>query len=55
MIRSLHSSKKNYEDAHEFKGFRFADRREEDGEGLKHQMVSLGSDYLTFGTGRHAW
>jgi len=29
--------------------------REAEGESLKHQIVSLGPNYLIFGTGRHAW
>ncbi|PPQ82607.1 hypothetical protein CVT25_007121 [Psilocybe cyanescens] len=51
---STHLDENNYDNAHEFKGFRFADVREEEGEGTKHQMVSLSPDFLTFGTGRHA-
>lgn len=29
--------------------------REGEDEGVKHQMVSLSLDYITFGTGRHSW
>lgn len=45
----------NYDSPNEFRGFRFAERREKEGEGKMHQMVSLSLDYGTFGTGRHAW
>ncbi|KAH9477541.1 Cytochrome P450 monooxygenase 103 [Psilocybe cubensis] len=43
-----------YEDPHTFKGFRFAEMREEEGESIKHLLVSLSPDYLVFGLGRHA-
>ncbi|KAF9475570.1 cytochrome P450 [Pholiota conissans] len=43
-----------YSDPDRFDGFRFANKREEEGESLKHQMVSLSHEYVTFGTGRHA-
>ncbi|KAK7457143.1 hypothetical protein VKT23_010443 [Stygiomarasmius scandens] len=38
----------------EFKPFRFAELRERDGEGFKHQMVTPTSDWVLFGQGRHA-
>ena len=38
-----------------FEGFRFAEMREEDGESLKHQMVSLTAGFYLFGHGKHAW
>ncbi|KAF8178062.1 cytochrome P450 [Pholiota molesta] len=43
-----------YSDPDKFEGLRFADKREEEGEGLKHQMVALSHEYVVFGTGRHA-
>ncbi|EAU87935.2 cytochrome P450 [Coprinopsis cinerea okayama7 len=45
-----------YEDANTFKGFRFAEMREGEGnlEHLKHQMVSLEPNFLFFGYGRPA-
>lgn len=46
---------RNYDNARQFQGFRFADIREEEGEGTKHQTVSINAEFLTFGTGRHAW
>ncbi|KAI0059480.1 cytochrome P450 [Artomyces pyxidatus] len=51
---ATHHDTANYENAEVFDGFRFADLRDEDGEGLKHQMVSTQTDYLAFGHGRHA-
>ncbi|KAJ7631832.1 cytochrome P450 [Mycena polygramma] len=42
------------EDDAAFDPFRFARRREVDGEELKHQMVIPDVDYLAFGLGRHA-
>jgi Cytochrome P450 len=44
-----------YPDAGTFKGFRFSDIREEDGEGTKNQMVATSLEFLTFGHGRHSW
>ena len=53
---ATHRLEENYDDANEFKPFRFSDQREESTEeGLKHQMVSTSNDYLPFGHGRHAW
>ncbi|KAJ3556908.1 hypothetical protein NP233_g11870 [Leucocoprinus birnbaumii] len=45
-----------FPEATTFKGFRFADMRDGDGEldGIKHQMVSLSLDHVVFGHGRHA-
>ncbi|EKM83194.1 hypothetical protein AGABI1DRAFT_104916 [Agaricus bisporus var. burnettii JB137-S8] len=53
---SATQSKNAFEDADEFKGFRFAEMRDRD-EGLdsmKHQMVSLDAEHIIFGYGRHA-
>jgi cytochrome P450 len=44
-----------YPDAKTFKGFRFSDMRDEEGEGAKNQMVATSLDFLTFGHGKHAW
>ncbi|PPQ77970.1 hypothetical protein CVT26_005275 [Gymnopilus dilepis] len=51
---ATHMDDQNYETAHEFRGFRFAEMRDEEGEGLKHQFVALNPTYLAFGAGRHA-
>ncbi|KDQ49529.1 hypothetical protein JAAARDRAFT_165601 [Jaapia argillacea MUCL 33604] len=50
----VHHNDLNYPDADVFDGFRFANMREEDGEGTKHQFVSTGADYVPFGHGKHA-
>ncbi|PPQ77969.1 hypothetical protein CVT26_005274 [Gymnopilus dilepis] len=51
---ATHMDGKIYEDAHEFRGFRFAEMRDEGSEALKHQFASLNPNYLAFGAGRHA-
>ncbi|KAF8913740.1 cytochrome P450 [Gymnopilus junonius] len=51
---STHMDGRKYRNPEEFKGFRFAEMREQEGESKKHQMVSLSLDFGTFGTGRHA-
>jgi hypothetical protein len=45
-----------FKDARSFKGFRFAEMREgdKDLDSIKHQMVWLSKDTVTFGHGRHA-
>ncbi|TFK56598.1 cytochrome P450 [Heliocybe sulcata] len=50
----IHSDEEHYADANIFNGWRFAEMREAEGEGTKHQLVSTGNDYLSFGHGRHA-
>ncbi|TFK66593.1 cytochrome P450 [Pluteus cervinus] len=52
--RALHLDERIYPDPNEFQGFRFSDMRDGEGEGTKHQAVTLGSDWTTFGGGRHA-
>ncbi|KAF9559724.1 cytochrome P450 [Agrocybe pediades] len=53
-VNASHMDDHVYDDPQVFKGFRFVDMRDEEGENIKHQIVSLSPDYLTFGTGRHA-
>ncbi|KAK7457145.1 hypothetical protein VKT23_010445 [Stygiomarasmius scandens] len=43
-----------YPSANEFNPFRFYDMRSQDGEGLKHQLVTPTSEWVLFGQGRHA-
>ncbi|KAF5349711.1 hypothetical protein D9756_008946 [Leucocoprinus leucothites] len=45
-----------FPDARTFRGFRFAEMRQGDGEldSIKHQMVALETDQIVFGHGRHA-
>ncbi|KDR68416.1 hypothetical protein GALMADRAFT_215851 [Galerina marginata CBS 339.88] len=51
---ATHMDEANYANPSDFRGFRFAEMRDEAGEGIKHQMVSLSPDYVAFGTGGHA-
>ncbi|KAK7051554.1 hypothetical protein VNI00_004533 [Paramarasmius palmivorus] len=51
---AVHHDEKYYEDPHIFKPFRFAEMREDNGEGMKHQMVTPTMEYFLFGVGRHA-
>ncbi|KAF8869640.1 cytochrome P450 [Gymnopilus junonius] len=53
--RPIHHDANHYDSPTEFQGFRFFDTVTEEGDDPKNQVVSLGPDYLTFGTGRHAW
>ncbi|EPQ50638.1 cytochrome P450 [Gloeophyllum trabeum ATCC 11539] len=50
----MHHDDDVYANANEFDGFRFANIREEEGQGTKHQMVSTTTEYVSFGHGRHA-
>lgn len=52
---ATHHDDQVYGDAAHFNPFRFAEMRDEDGEGTKHQFVSTNLDYISFGHGRHAW
>jgi cytochrome P450 len=51
---AVHFDEANYIEPDAFDGFRFSNIRDEDGEGTKHQTVSLTPDFVVFGTGRHA-
>ncbi|KAL5483395.1 hypothetical protein ACEPAI_8626 [Sanghuangporus weigelae] len=52
---AVHNDDDNYEDAKEFRPFRFAEIRDGSAEeGTKHQFVSTSNEYLPFGHGRHA-
>ena len=48
-----HFDEANYEYPDEFNPWRFVD--EEDVEGVKNQMVTTSTEYVTFGHGRFAW
>ena len=52
---ATHRDDNLYDEAAKFNPWRFADLREEEGEGLKHQMVSTSPQYVPFGHGKHAW
>ncbi len=53
--RPIHMDDEFYEDPQVFDPWRFANMRDEDGEGIKHQLVSTTPEYIPFGHGRHAW
>lgn len=50
-----HHDDEIYSNSSTFNPWRFADLREEEGEELKHQMVSTSTKFLSFGHGKHAW
>ena len=50
-----HHDESIYANADVYDPFRFANMRESDGEGLKHQFVNTSVDYVSFGHGKHAW
>lgn len=52
----MNREKSAFEDSNTFKGFRFSEMRDGDGEldSIKHQMVALTLDTIVFGHGRHA-
>jgi len=49
-----HHDDKFYENPEIFNPWRFAELRSEEGEGVKHQMVTTSTEYVAFGHGRHA-
>ncbi|KAF8637674.1 hypothetical protein AX16_010749 [Volvariella volvacea WC 439] len=51
---AIHHDPKYYEDPYSFRGFRYSELRQEEGEGLKHQAANLSLEWLNFGGGRHA-
>ncbi|KIL65514.1 hypothetical protein M378DRAFT_162148 [Amanita muscaria Koide BX008] len=53
-FNSVHTDANDYSDPNIFDGFRFEKLREQDGENMKHQLTSLGVDYVLFGNGRRA-
>ncbi|KAI0033519.1 cytochrome P450 [Vararia minispora EC-137] len=52
--RDIHLDEESYTDPEVFDPWRFANMRDEDGEGTKHQLVATSMEFLTFGHGRHA-
>ncbi|KAG5651807.1 hypothetical protein H0H81_007330 [Sphagnurus paluster] len=51
---AMHHDEDNYGDPNNFDGFRFANLRESEDSSSKYQMVTLNSNYMVFGYGRHA-
>ncbi|KAJ7578344.1 cytochrome P450 [Mycena floridula] len=52
--QDIHLDEAIYPKAHDFQGFRYSDKRTMEGEGHKHHFVTIASDYMVFGYGRHA-
>ncbi|KAK1217072.1 hypothetical protein PQX77_020283 [Marasmius sp. AFHP31] len=53
-VRALQRDEAYFLNGDKFNGFRFADMRDEEGESIKHQMVTPTADFFLFGHGRHA-
>ena len=55
--RAAHTDERIFENPDEFDGFRFAKLRKSGGDiaGSRSQVLTLSSENLTFGLGRHAW
>ena len=53
--QGVHTDAAYYTNPECFDPWRFADIRDEDGEGVRHQLVATGCEYVPFGHGRHAW
>ncbi|KAK0212142.1 cytochrome P450 [Desarmillaria ectypa] len=51
---STHSGEENYENPLEFRPWRFSERRKQEGEAIRHQMVTPSLDFVFFGHGRPA-
>ncbi|KXN83234.1 Ent-kaurene oxidase [Leucoagaricus sp. SymC.cos] len=53
---AMNRNEASFPEADKFRGFRFAEMRKGDGEldSIRHQMVSLETDQIVFGHGRHA-
>ncbi|THV02256.1 cytochrome P450 [Dendrothele bispora CBS 962.96] len=51
---ALHHDERYYENPQEFRPFRFSDMRANEGESIKHQMITPNSEYFFFGHGRHS-
>ncbi|KAF9265925.1 cytochrome P450 [Marasmius fiardii PR-910] len=52
---ATHNDENIYPNANEFRGFRFADRKSEEGEEAGQNMVKPNVEYMIFGNGKHAW
>ncbi|KAF9453724.1 cytochrome P450 [Macrolepiota fuliginosa MF-IS2] len=55
-VDAMNKAESTFRDAQTFKGLRFAEMREGEGDldSIKHQMVSLSAESVVFGHGRHA-
>jgi cytochrome P450 len=54
---AAHTDERTFPNPDEFDGFRFAKLRESEGDTMtgRHQTVSVSSEHLAFGLGRHTW
>lgn len=52
---ATHFDDENYADAATFDPWRYVREKEQDLSPSKHQFVTLTSDYVPFGLGKHAW
>ena len=44
-----------YDNANQFRGFRFSDLRKREGESARHHVSNTSLEFLHFGNGHHAW
>ncbi|KAK0212143.1 cytochrome P450 [Desarmillaria ectypa] len=51
---ATNTDERNYENPSEFKPWRFSDRRKQEGENIRHRMVTPSLDFIFFGHGRPA-
>ncbi|KAK0220495.1 cytochrome P450 [Armillaria fumosa] len=51
---ATNTDERNYENPLEFRPWRFSDRRKQEGENLRHRMVTPSLDFIFFGHGRPA-
>jgi cytochrome P450 len=51
----IHAENDIYPNAGAFDPFRFSNMRADEGESVKHHLVTTQPDYIPFGHGRHAW
>ncbi|KAK0471577.1 cytochrome P450 [Armillaria novae-zelandiae] len=51
---ATNTDERNYQDALEFRPWRYSDKRKEEGESIRHRMVTPSLDFIFFGHGRPA-
>jgi hypothetical protein len=52
---SIHMDESHYTKAGEFDPWRFSDIRSIESEATRHQYITTTPDFLSFGSGKHAW
>jgi cytochrome P450 len=54
---AVHTDERTFSNPDEFEGFRFSELRESEGDAMtgRHQTVSVSSEQLASGLGRHTW